>query len=223
MKKKMIWGLATLLLLLGIAAVFIFLDQNAELQQLEQETADSIKQLEERNNPQVVDVSDTQKPPPPDDGREYVWHGNHWDPVEALHAPIVEGSAPVKRVPSTPYQNNGKYIDVDYSFLDNPEEAIRRHAEIKLNPENYSRLEYDTVSQEASILIRKIADGYYGYGEYRDQLRKFRQEVYADPVLAKRGLSVDKLRKMVRGEIPPMIIPIDPIEFSDAVNGGESK
>ena len=83
MKKQMKWGLATLLLLLGIAAVFIFLDQNAELQQLEQETADSIKQLEERNNPQVVDVSDTQKPPPPDDGREYEWHGTHWDPVDA--------------------------------------------------------------------------------------------------------------------------------------------
>ena len=83
MKKEMKWGLATLLLLLGIAAVFIFLDQNAELQQLEQETADSIKQLEERNNPQVVDVSDTQKPPPPDDGREYEWHGTHWDPVDA--------------------------------------------------------------------------------------------------------------------------------------------
>ena len=83
MKKQMKWGLATLILLLGIAAVFIFLDQNAELQQLEQETADSIKQLEERNNPQVVDVSDTQKPPPPDDGREYEWHGTHWDPVDA--------------------------------------------------------------------------------------------------------------------------------------------
>ena len=83
MKKEMKWGLATLILLLGIAAVFIFLDQNAELQQLEQETADSIKQLEERNNPQVVDVSDTQKPPPPDDGREYEWHGTHWDPVDA--------------------------------------------------------------------------------------------------------------------------------------------
>ena len=83
MKKEMKWGLATLILLLGIAAVFIFIDQNAELRQLEQETADSIKQLEERNNPQVVDVSDTQKPPPPDDGREYEWHGTHWDPVDA--------------------------------------------------------------------------------------------------------------------------------------------
>lgn len=65
MSKQMIWGLATLILLLGIATVFIFLDQNAELRQLEQETADSTKQLEERNNPQMVDVSDLQRQPPP--------------------------------------------------------------------------------------------------------------------------------------------------------------
>ena len=37
MSKQMKWGLATLILLLGIAAVFLFIDQNAELQQLEKE------------------------------------------------------------------------------------------------------------------------------------------------------------------------------------------
>ena len=47
MSKQMKWGLATLILLLGIAAVFIFLDQNAELQQLEQETAKSDKLRQE--------------------------------------------------------------------------------------------------------------------------------------------------------------------------------
>ena len=224
MSKQMKWGLATLMLLLGIAAVFLFIDKDTNTEPkmtLGQPTKDLLKQGVKL--PQQANVSDTQKPPPPDDGREYVWHGNHWDPVEALHAPIVEGSAPVKRVPSTAYQNNGKYIDVDYSFLDNPEEAIRRHAEIKLNPERYSRLEYDTASQEASVLSRKMLDGYYGKGEYYEELWKFRDEVYVNPTLAKQGLSVDKLRKMVRGEIPPMIIPIDPIEFSAVVNGGESK
>ena len=52
MEKQMKWGLATLLLLLGIAAVFIFLDQNAELRQLEKETAESDKLRQERNKPQ---------------------------------------------------------------------------------------------------------------------------------------------------------------------------
>ena len=52
MKKQMKWGIVTLLLLLGIAAVFIFLDQNAELQQLEKETAKSGQLRQERNKPQ---------------------------------------------------------------------------------------------------------------------------------------------------------------------------
>ena len=52
MKKQMIWGLATLILLLGIAAVFLFIDQNAELQQLEKETAESDKLRQEHNKPQ---------------------------------------------------------------------------------------------------------------------------------------------------------------------------
>ena len=56
MEKQMKWGLATLILLLGIAAVFIFLDQNAELQQLEKETAESDKLRQERNKPQETSV-----------------------------------------------------------------------------------------------------------------------------------------------------------------------
>ena len=208
MNKKLYWGLGVLFGLIIGGFVFLLVQQKAELAKLKEDFALPTEKVAENENNQKT----------PQNGH---WHGDEWH--DEPHEPIIEGSAPVKRVSSAAYQNNGTYIDVDYSFLDNPEEAIRRHAEIKLNPENYSRLEYDTASQEALILIRKISDGYYGSGEYRDQLRKFRQEVYADPVLAKRGLSVDKLRKMVRGEIPPMIIPIDPIEFSDAVNGGESK
>ena len=81
MKKQMIWGFTTLILLLGIAAVFIFLDQNAELRQLEQETADSTKQLEERNNPQVVDVSDPQRQPPPGETHQTgYWDSDKWKP-----------------------------------------------------------------------------------------------------------------------------------------------
>jgi hypothetical protein len=63
MEKKMKWGLATLLLLLGIAAVFIFLDQNAELRQLEQETAESDKLRQEHNKPQETPVAVEELPP----------------------------------------------------------------------------------------------------------------------------------------------------------------
>ena len=95
MKKQMIWGLATLILLLGIAAVFIFLDQNAELQQLEQETAESDKLRQEHNKPQetpqVVDVSDdTQRPPPPGETHQTgYWHGDHWHRHDEARTDVV--------------------------------------------------------------------------------------------------------------------------------------
>ena len=87
MKKEMKWGLAALILLLGIAAVFIFLDQNAELQQLEKETAESDKQRQERNKPQET----PQVQPPPQkayvhaDGTFHV--GEHDDPIETPPPP----------------------------------------------------------------------------------------------------------------------------------------
>ena len=47
MKKQMIWGLATLILLLGIAAVFLFIDKDTETEPemtLRQPTKDLLKQ-----------------------------------------------------------------------------------------------------------------------------------------------------------------------------------
>ena len=95
MKKQMIWGLVTLILLLGIAAVFIFLDQNAELQQLEQETAESDKLRQEHNKlqetPQVVDVSDdTQRPPPPGETHQTgYWQGDNWHRHDEARTDVV--------------------------------------------------------------------------------------------------------------------------------------
>ena len=82
MKKQMKWGIATLILLLGIAAVFIFLDQNAELRQLEKETAESDKLRQERNKPQET----PQVQPPPQKAHVHA-DGNrheeqHHDPIE---------------------------------------------------------------------------------------------------------------------------------------------
>ena len=82
MKKQMKWGLATLILLLGIAAVFIFLDQNAELQQLEKETAESDKLRQEHNKPQETPPVQppSQKAQVHADGS--VHKGQHHDPIE---------------------------------------------------------------------------------------------------------------------------------------------
>ena len=98
MKKHKIWRLATLLLLLGIAAVFIFLDQNAELQQLEKETAESDKLRQERNKPQetpqVVDVSDnTQRPPPPGETHQTgYWRGDNWHKTEPINPNVAQNT-----------------------------------------------------------------------------------------------------------------------------------
>ena len=87
MKKEMKWGLAALILLLGIAAVFIFLDQNAELQQLEKETAESDKQRQERNKPQETPPVQ----PPPQKAHVHadgsLHEGQHHDPMETSPSP----------------------------------------------------------------------------------------------------------------------------------------
>ena len=88
MKKQMKWGLATLLLLLGIAAVFIFLDQNAELRQLEKETAESDKLFEESKKQKKIEeanlpADDVKKPPPGETHETGYWHGDHWYKIVA--------------------------------------------------------------------------------------------------------------------------------------------
>ena len=87
MEKKMKWGLATLLLLLGIAAVFLFIDKDTETKPkmtLGQPTKDLLEQGVKL--PQQAKTPEAeQRPLPPDDGREYVWHGTHWDLVDASH------------------------------------------------------------------------------------------------------------------------------------------
>ena len=87
MSKQMKWGLATLILLLGIAAVFLFIDQNAELQQLEKETAESDKLRQEHNKPQETPVAVKELPPvvPPNEHPS----GPHQHEDDKVHNPSV--------------------------------------------------------------------------------------------------------------------------------------
>ena len=89
MKKQMKWGLATLILLLGIAAVFIFLDQNAELRQLEKETAESDKLRQERNKPQETPVAVEELPPVVPPNEHPSGPHQHEDDKVHNHSPIV--------------------------------------------------------------------------------------------------------------------------------------
>ena len=80
MSKQMKWGLATLILLLGIAAVFLFIDKDTEIEPkmtLGQPTKDLLKQDVKWTNNLVI--ADTQKPPSPSESYETGhWDGDYW-------------------------------------------------------------------------------------------------------------------------------------------------
>ena len=91
MKKQMIWGLAALILLLGIAAVFLFIDKDTETEPettLGQQTKDL---LEQGVKPPPAE---TDRQPPPEES------------PQERHAPEettpVTPQAPPKYIPDTP-------------------------------------------------------------------------------------------------------------------------
>ena len=118
MSKQMKWGLATLLLLLGIAAVFIFLDQNAELRQLEKETAESDKLRQERNKPQETPVAVEELPPvvPPNEHPS----GPHQHEDDTAHNPSV---SQVSQTYTGPLTYHAELLKT------NPVKALRLQAE----------------------------------------------------------------------------------------------
>ena len=108
MKKEMKWGLATLLLLLGIAAVFLFIDKDTETEPemtLGQPTKDLLKKGVKlpQQTPQVVDVSDdTQRPPPPGETHQTPIIANDvptTDPV-STQAKAADGIVTADEIPS---------------------------------------------------------------------------------------------------------------------------
>ena len=117
MEKKMKWGLATLLLLLGIAAVFIFLDQNAELQQLEKETAESDKLRQEHNKPQETPVAVEELPPVVPPNEHPSGPHQHEDDTAHNHSPIVSQTS------------NGPLTFHAELLKTNPVKALRLQAE----------------------------------------------------------------------------------------------
>ena len=95
MRNKKYWGIATLILLLGITGVFLFMKERADFQRLKEELAESNKLLEEQNKDK------TEQPPIAREGFKMVPHGDHWHEVpidapdvwqEATPEPVVEMS-----------------------------------------------------------------------------------------------------------------------------------
>ena len=104
MEKQMKWGLATLMLLLGIAAVFLFLDKDTETEPemtLGQPTKDLLKQgvQVQQEVTQEANASDNEppeqqavdKPPPPGETKDSgYWEGDRWVTDEEVTQHVLD-------------------------------------------------------------------------------------------------------------------------------------
>lgn len=203
MKRRMYWGVAILILLLiGVSVFLLSRTTETEPEEVYNPLKPSEKKQVDRNIQDAIEKSKQNQAP--------IAEGTKSDPIE--HQVSEEAHKSQQKNDNT---NSGQrnYVKIeDYSFLDNPEEAIRRQAEILLNPDKYSQYEIEKTHQESRILARKMLDGYYGKGEYYENLWEFRKEILVNPRLAKQGLSVEMFEAIMKGEIPPIGIPMDPVD-----------
>ena len=186
MSKQMKWGLATLILLLGIAAVFIFLDQNAELQQLEKETAESDKLRQEHNKPQEMPP---QKAHVHADGSRH--EGQHHDPIETSPPPeftpasiqIPEGitdpdvAAAWERldyIAKNPYAWGGVFSPRATELIAElmPPPALMDEAHGEQVQEQIEELIAQGDPRAAAVLIANMCDGYIGGRPMTDALEE---------------------------------------------------
>ena len=92
MSKKLQWAISGLaLLIVGFVALQIYL--YVDMQRFKKKPAGPVPKMETETQqpPEQVQVPEVDNSPaPPDDGREYVWHGDHWDSVDSQHAPTPQ-------------------------------------------------------------------------------------------------------------------------------------
>ena len=127
------------------------------------------------------------------------------------HTPVAPSVTP--ETPAAPVAEKNEALknsDADLSFLDNPEEAIRRHAEILLNPDIPFWKRHDAF-WEHHTLAGKLIQGYYGEGEYRDKLKKLQRDLVDDPLLRMNGIDPEQLRASVPRKHDPSYVPAPPI------------
>ena len=121
MTKQLQWAIGGLVLLIaGFVALQIYLIVDMkrfkeELAGPEPKTETETEQSSEQA--QVPEVDN--RPPPPDDGREYLWHGDHWDPVDSPHVQ----PAPVPKTYDGPLTYHAELLKT------NPVKALRLQTE----------------------------------------------------------------------------------------------
>ncbi len=108
MSKQLKWAIGGLaLLIVGFVALQVYL--YVDMKRFREELAGPEPKTETEQPPEQVQVPEVDNRPP-DDGREYVWHGDHWDPVDSTHATTP---------PPSVVEKQGKY-----------EGALTYHAEL---------------------------------------------------------------------------------------------
>ena len=95
MSKKLQWGFGVLaLFIVGFVALQIYLYVDMENFKKKRAGPEPKTDTETEHPPKQVEAPEVDnRPSPPDDGREYVWHGDHWDPVDA---PVVPSPTETK-------------------------------------------------------------------------------------------------------------------------------
>ena len=140
MNRKMYWGVALLILLIGTAAVFVILHELAENRQLAKENADLEELVNRLNEPQVSENN----PPPAEPGFKWVWHHNHWDkvPINA-NGPIAHHEDPTDPIDQPPVEERPHVTEVSKGIGKRFEE--RTDEELRNSYSHYSpaELEYD--------------------------------------------------------------------------------
>ncbi len=165
----------------------------------------AVEPLEKQAEEPTTETPVVEKPPQQQQGghthADGTWHAETHEPV-AESSP-VETETPVAK-------NNAAPKARDMSFLDNPEEAIRRHAEILLDLDIPFWERHDAF-WEHHTLAGKLIQGYYGEGEYRDKLKKLQRDLVDDPLLRMNGIDPEQLRASVPRKHDPSYVPAPPI------------
>ena len=121
MTRKMYWGFAILILLMGTAAVFIIMHKIAENRELKDQLAEMEKLANQINQREIS----KNNPPPAEPGFRWVWHNDHWDkvPISNPNGPVVHHHVPIADVSTENVQTSeetnlyrleGKPIDEDF-------------------------------------------------------------------------------------------------------------
>ena len=161
MSKKMIWGLAILIVLLISASVFLLM-----------RTTDT--------EPKVIynDVAPTMTPPPAEPGFKWVWHGDHWDKVSVAPnppevTPVVQAvdptpiNPPVQMDPPIKPAYTGPLTFHEELLESNPLEALRLQSEERGHWSAKWIAEFDADDEEAQAFARTVY-----LNMYYDTLRK---------------------------------------------------